>query len=138
MKNYRLEGETDFYTDVTDLLSDGWPETQTVEVWDESFPDDLKLTTIAQLRAQAPTSFAKLHRVAARANEGYAVRTAEGVVHYAVALITEDEPGWVAFSWAQDIEVAKSMAKNVNDSHGISDDDALEIEISSMRAGRVR
>jgi hypothetical protein len=135
---YRVAGS--YYTDLTDLLSDGWTEDRLVEIQTEDGKVVAGTPTIAALRAEyqsAKPSLAKLHRVAARANEGYASRTESGL-RYAVALVTEDEPGWIAFTYTSDLETAKVVADNLNKSHGISEDDALNIEISSMRAGRVR
>lgn len=136
MATYYAEGI--YYATLTDLLSDGWEETQTVEVYAD--PATRSVSTIADLRKQyraaAPASFAKAARTVAVANESYAERMPSGAVQYAVALITEDEPGWTARGWSSSLEDAKDSADSFNRVARHTSDEVLEVQVSSMRASR--
>lgn len=127
--------ESNTYDSLTDLLSDGFPEDTRVDVYPDSGP--IYASTISQLRAETKP-FAKLHRVVAVANESYAERMPSGAVQYAVALITEDEPGWTAGGWWSSLEDAKDSADSFNRVARHTSDEVLDVQASSMRASRTR
>jgi hypothetical protein len=132
--------ESGTYDSLTDLLSDGFPEDTPVYVFQDGTPT--ATSSISALRAEyqktAPASFAKLRRVVAVANESYAQRTPSGSMRYALALITEDEPGWSLGHWYRTLEEAQSVADLFNRGVQITPDEVRDVLISSMRAGRVR
>lgn len=135
--SYYVEGL--YYTTLEDVLSDGWPEDQIVEVWDQSKNKIISRPAIAELRRTLqPAPAAQLRRVVAVANESYAERTPSGGVRYALALITEDEPGWSLGGWYSDLQEAQDAADSYNRVAGHSRDTVLDVQVSSMRAGRVR
>lgn len=129
------------YGELSDLLSDGWPEDKLVQVYtgtDTTLPPEY--TTIAQLREkfQSPAVYAKLHRVVAKANEGFAERRQDGSVRYAVAMITEDEPGWTPGTWQPTLAEAQEAADTFNRAAGHTTDVVHDVVVSSMIASRVR
>lgn len=135
---YYVKGQ--YYATLTDLLSDGWPEAELVEVYED--PATRRVSTISALRAQyrtaAPASFAGLLRLVAVANEGFAERAPSGGYQYAVAMITENQPGWAPGHWYRTLPEAKIAADAYNRAAGHDQDTVLEVQVSSMRAGRVR
>lgn len=135
MATYYAEGI--YYATLTDLLSYGWDETQSVEVYAD--PATRSVSTVAALRSQyQQVSFTKKPRTVAVANEGFAERTPTGGYQYAMALILEDSPGWVPGHWWPTLEEARLRAREYNRRTGISPEEALDVQVSSMRASRVR
>lgn len=138
---YYVEGL--YYSTLTNLLSDGWPEDKQVDV---IAPDGgiVGRPTIAALRAEyqddSPASFFKKARVVAVANEGFAERVpAPGSGYqYACALITEDEPGWTPGHWYRHLHEAQAAARTYNRTAGHDQDTVLEVQVSSMRASRTQ
>lgn len=126
---YYVEGI--HYGSLSNLLSEGWPEDKTVDIWMAGRPSEE--TTIARLRTAVVT-----RRVVAVANEGFAEHAPGGGYQYAVAIITEDEPGWVARNWYRTLAEAQAAAVSFNRKARHTSDEVLDVQISSMRAGRVR
>jgi hypothetical protein len=126
---YYVEGI--HYSNKDDLLSDGWAEDKKVNVYAPGGAESA--TTIRELRTSVVP-----RRVVAVANESYSERMPSGSVQYAVALITEDEPGWSAGGWWSTLEDAEDSAKSFNAVAGHSRDTVLDVQVSSMRVSRTR
>lgn len=132
MTSYYVEGI--HYGFLSDLLSDGWAEDKTVQIYtgtDTTVPPEF--STIAQLRGTTKT----LRKVAV-ANEGFAERAPSGGYQYAVAMIVEDTPGWTPGHWYPYLNDAQNAARKFNRAAGHDQETVLEVQVSSMRASRTR
>lgn len=73
-------------------------------------------------------------RQAAWADESYTTEDGD----YMVILVDEDEPGYHATTYTGTLDYTKQVAARINETRGITKDDAIEILASSMRVSDIK
>jgi hypothetical protein len=76
--------------------------------------------------------------MAARSDESFGRRLPGGGFLYHIAVMEEDAPGYVPVGAFEDLADAKAAAARFNERRGLSEEEAFEIYVSSIRLGPIR